>query len=98
MKVASVSEAKNRLSALLDLVRSGETVVIVDRGTPVARLESLAEAEGVEPRLARLERSGLVRRGAGSVLGAIDGELPVPASGCGTAALDALLEERRASR
>ena len=39
MKSASVSEAKNGLSALLDEVRQGETVLITHHGKPVARLE-----------------------------------------------------------
>ena len=39
MKSASVSEAKNGLSALLDEVRRGETVLITHHGKPVARLE-----------------------------------------------------------
>ena len=36
MKSASVSETKNRLSALLDEVRRGETVLITHHGKPVA--------------------------------------------------------------
>lgn len=69
MKSASVSEAKNGLSALLDEVRRGETVLITNHGKPVARIESChtteltagdAEAELVrrgiaDPPRARLE-------------------------------------------
>lgn len=99
MKVASVSEAKNTLSALLDLVQAGETVVIVDRGTPVARLEAVPPSgEGLEPRLARLERSGLVRRGTGQALTVLKRPAPSLAPGHGGVALDTLLEERRAGR
>lgn len=39
MKSASVSETKNGLSALLDEVRQGETVLITHHGKPVARIE-----------------------------------------------------------
>lgn len=39
MRSASMSEAKNGLSALLDEVRRGETVLITRRGKPVARIE-----------------------------------------------------------
>ena len=39
MKRASITEAKNRLSALIDGLKSGSPVLIVDRGRPVARLE-----------------------------------------------------------
>lgn len=38
MKSFSISFAKNHLSALLDRVRRGETVIILDRNRPVARL------------------------------------------------------------
>lgn len=58
-----MTEAKNRLSALLDRVRHGETIVIEDRGVPVAQLVPVL---GASPsldggRLARLERHGVVR-------------------------------------
>jgi len=47
-------------------VRAGETVVIVDRGVPVARLEpAVSPAEDAEGRLARLARAGIVRAGHG---------------------------------
>src|SRR6267378_1495429 len=39
MKTASITEAKNNLSALIDGLKSGSPVLIVDRGRPVARLE-----------------------------------------------------------
>ena len=41
MKKASISEAKNQLSALIDSVKAGGAVLIVDRGRPVARLEAV---------------------------------------------------------
>ena len=64
MKKATITEAKNRLSALIDRVKHGETVVITDRGRPVARLISAltGAAEDPEGRLARLERRGGLRR------------------------------------
>jgi prevent-host-death family protein len=37
MNSASISEAKNSLSALVDRVRRGETVLISDRGRPRGR-------------------------------------------------------------
>jgi prevent-host-death family protein len=63
MKRASITDAKNGLSALIDRVRRGERIVIEDRGVPVARLESVSDLPGDdEGRVARLERAGLVRR------------------------------------
>ena len=41
MKKASISYAKAHLSALLKRVREGQTVLITDRGAPVARLEPI---------------------------------------------------------
>jgi prevent-host-death family protein len=63
VKRASITEAKNRLSALIDRARHGETVIIEDRGVPVARLESvLASGETAsDGRLARLQRQGIIR-------------------------------------
>lgn len=63
MKRASITEAKNRLSALLDRVRHGETVIIEDRGTAVAQISpiTLLGATADRERLARLERQGILR-------------------------------------
>jgi prevent-host-death family protein len=63
MKSASISEAKNRLSAYIDRVRRGETVVITDRGRPVAQLAPLDPASEVhqDAQLAELARLGILR-------------------------------------
>ena len=65
MKVATISQTKNRLSWLLDQVRHGESILIVDRNRPVARLEPVVSVEkgDQDGRLARLERAGLLHRG-----------------------------------
>jgi prevent-host-death family protein len=62
MKIATISEAKNGLSALLDRVRHGESILITDRSRPVARLEPVVSSGSDEGRLARLERAGVIRR------------------------------------
>ena len=58
MKRISITDAKNGLSALIDRVRHGESIIIEDRGVPVARLESMAApgSGDVEGRAARLQR------------------------------------------
>jgi prevent-host-death family protein len=95
MDVVSITEAKNGLSALLDRVRGGETIMISDRGVPVARLEPAAGGRGDdEGRLARLERKGIIRRGRGGVPPLL---LEPPPEG-GESVLEALLEERREGR
>lgn len=38
---STISETKNRLSELLARVRKGETLIIMDRKTPVARVEAV---------------------------------------------------------
>ena len=55
MKTASITEAKNNLSALTDGLKSGSPVLILDRGRPVARLEPVTTGhEGEQDgRLAR---------------------------------------------
>jgi prevent-host-death family protein len=68
MRAVSITDAKNGLSALLDQVRAGETIVITDRGVPVARLEPAAgRGDDEDGRLARLERRGIIRRGKGGI-------------------------------
>jgi prevent-host-death family protein len=96
MKSATITEAKNGLSALLDRVRAGESVVITDRGVPVARLEPMAEYPDPDGRIARLERAGIVRRGTGPV--PLDALPPAPTLPEGVSAVEALLEERRTGR
>ncbi|MCZ7654937.1 MAG: type II toxin-antitoxin system Phd/YefM family antitoxin [Rhodocyclaceae bacterium] len=58
MKLASISQTKNQLSALIEQVGHGETVVITDRDRPVARLMPIAaeESEAASGGLALLER------------------------------------------
>ena len=50
MKKASITEAKNRLSALIAGLKSGSPVLIVDRGHPVARLEPVTSEPELRPR------------------------------------------------
>jgi prevent-host-death family protein len=98
MKTATISEAKNQLSALIDRVRHGETIVITDRGRPVARLVSALSGEAdPDGRLARLERRGLLRRAtAPPPTALIRRKLPRGKGPSGV--LEALLEERRHGR
>jgi prevent-host-death family protein len=96
MKVVTITEAKNKLSALLDLVRSGETILIVDRGRPVARLEpAVARDEDADGRIARLERAGAIAVPAGRPPLDVVAAKPPRA---GASVVQALLRERRESR
>src|SRR5919204_1912755 len=99
MRRATITEAKNQLSALIDRVRHGETVVITDRGRPVARLVSALTGvtEDPEGRLARLERRGGLRRATTRPPRALILR-KLPKTGKPSGVLDALLEERRERR
>ena len=98
MLVATVTEAKNRLSALIDRVKNGESVLIVDRGTPVARLESAVGVEtDPEGRIARLQRAGTVRAARNPPAEAVLASSP-PRPAHRASAVGALLEERRSGR
>jgi prevent-host-death family protein len=97
VKTATITEAKNRLSALIDQVRAGQSILILDRGVPVARLEPIAGGPDQDGRLARLERAGIIRRGTRPPpLELI--RKPGPRLPEGSSLLEALLDERRSGR
>jgi antitoxin (DNA-binding transcriptional repressor) of toxin-antitoxin stability system len=99
MKKASITEAKNNLSALIDGLKGGSSVLILDRGRPVARLEPVATggAGEQEGRLARLIRDGVVRPGRVPLARALF-TTPPPRPTGGASALALLIEERREGR
>ena len=96
---ATISEVKDGMSAYLRRVKSGESVLVLERRTPIARivpvgLDSDGGGEGdrvdSEAKLARLEQAGIVvRRGTGSPLDVLG-----PPLRPGAGVLEALLEER----
>jgi prevent-host-death family protein len=96
MKTASITEAKNKLSALIDGLKNGSSVLIMNRGRPVARLEPVGGSDSDrDERLAPLIRAGLVRpRRKPLTKEFLRRELPrVKGS-----VVDALIEERREGR
>jgi len=98
MKKASVSEAKNNLSALIHSVQGGSPVLIVDRGVPVARLEPAQGIEALDDdRLARLVRQGVVRPARGKAAKDVVAAKP-PSVRRGASGVRALLDERREGR
>jgi antitoxin (DNA-binding transcriptional repressor) of toxin-antitoxin stability system len=99
MKVASISQPKNQLSALIAAVKQSETVLTMDRDRPVARVEPVGNSDwdDSEGRLARLERSGVLKRAKGPpALDILDERRSTPKEG--VSVLAALLEEREAGR
>lgn len=99
MKTASITEAKNKLSALIDGLKGGSSVLIVDRGRPVARLEPVTgNSDGEQDgRLSRLLRDGLVRPRRIRPHRALFSGDP-PRIKAGASAVDLLLQERRDGR
>lgn len=98
MKKASITEAKNNLSALIDRVKGGSPILIVDRGRPVARLESVHEpSPDGDGRLARLVRDGIVRPARAAVRKTLFETKP-PRLKKGASGVRALVEERRDGR
>jgi prevent-host-death family protein len=68
MKVAAVSELKASLSEFLSGVKSGEEIVVTERGRPIARLVPIRAPEiEQDARMAELARQGLVRLGTGKI-------------------------------
>lgn len=98
MKTATLTETKNNLSALVDQVRNGETILILDRGRPVARLESaVTQTPDPEGRLARLERLGVLQRAVGPAPLGPAGGRPAPLKD-GATGVEAVLAERAENR
>ncbi|MGA8706483.1 MAG: type II toxin-antitoxin system prevent-host-death family antitoxin [Steroidobacteraceae bacterium] len=68
MKTVGVRELKNRLSEYLRLVRSGERLLVTDRGEVVAEFSPPGEGSSdpsLPPGLLALARRGLLTMGAG---------------------------------
>jgi prevent-host-death family protein len=97
MKKASITEAKNNLSALIDRVKGGSPVLIVDRGRPVARLEPVQGTAADDERLASLVRDGVVRPARHAPPRTLFTSRP-PAARKGASGVRALLDERREGR
>jgi prevent-host-death family protein len=97
MKKASITEAKNNLSALIDSVKGGSPVLIVDRGRPVARLVPISGISSDDDRLARLVREGVVRPARGVAPKALFVTKP-PRAAKGASGVRAMLDERRDGR
>ncbi|HEX9287602.1 MAG TPA: type II toxin-antitoxin system prevent-host-death family antitoxin [Thermoanaerobaculia bacterium] len=97
MKNARISELRDKLSEYLAQVRKGETVIVYDRDTPIARIDPIAPAAGDVPEWV-LEA---YRRGIATPPKIRDGKrlpMPPPKPKKPLDLLEALLEERRSGR
>jgi prevent-host-death family protein len=88
MKKVSISELRKQFSRYLQQVRAGETVLILDRNQPIARIERVAD-EHPDERLARLSRSGMLTPPKQPVpLGLLRGPAPAGRASVVTALVD----------
>ena len=96
-ETASISKLKASLSHYLCIVRTGEEVLVTDRGKAVAKLVPVSQEDPVWPHhLRELEKAGLIRLGSGEIPASFwsDARSPDPEG----RALQALLDERAESR
>ena len=93
MKMVGIADLKARLSEYLDLVKSGEELLITERGKPVATVNSVASRES---ELEELVRAGTVRPPVKPLADDFF-ELERPSDADGSV-VDALLEERAEGR
>ena len=95
METTNIANLKNRLSAYLRKVRAGQTVVILDRGRPIARIERVSGPVDADARMARLVAAGIVTPPTAPLPLKL---LSEPAPRSKESVLTALLEERAEGR
>lgn len=91
-----IAELKAQLSHYLSITKSGEEVLITDRGQPVAKLTPLTrQEEDLSPHLLAMERLGEAKIGTGKLP---DGVRERPRLKEGYSAVQVLIDERREAR
>ena len=99
MRTATITETKNHFSALIEAVRHGETVIVLDRTTPVACIEGIpSTGDGITAnRMDELQRKGLLLKPRQRNLETILQEAPVrPRNKVGV--VQALIRDREEGR
>ncbi len=98
VRTVGIRELKNSLSEYIRRIRTGETVLVTDRGEIVAELSAPGTGKSdpaVPPGLAALARRGLATVGAGQNSGLYR---PLPRKRPGRLSSARLLDEERGSR
>ena len=95
MRRVSVTDAKNGLSALLDQIQAGETVLVTERGIPIARISPEAASVDAIGRSSRLARAGLASPGSEPLPDPLRRN-PAVAMPAGESVVDLVIEERDA--
>ncbi|MXY71107.1 MAG: type II toxin-antitoxin system prevent-host-death family antitoxin [Acidobacteriia bacterium] len=98
MRRASVSEAKNSLSALLNEVRRGETVLVTHHGKPVAQIRPCDADALTDEAAAKLVQGDIADPPQGSLDVAAFMDRPLPRLPEGLSASGLIAEERDESR
>lgn len=96
MKNARISELRDSLSEYLARVRKGETVIVYDRDTPIARIEPIAPSDDDPEWLREAIRRGIVT--PPRVRDSAPFDLSPVRADPRFSLLEALLEERRSGR
>ncbi len=97
MKTVGVAKLKAHLSELLAHVKTGQDVVITERGQPIARIVPLRSTEAHDSRRERLARAGRLQLGSGRVRASLL-RPPKGPPDVGAGVLRALLAEREDGR
>jgi prevent-host-death family protein len=67
LKTSNISYLRNHLSEVINCVREGESVMVLDRNKPVARLVPYSSTEApMNRRMQELQQSGLLVHQAGT--------------------------------
>jgi prevent-host-death family protein len=96
MKTAAIAKLKATLSKYIDYVKSGEEIMITDRGKPVARIIPIIGGISGEARRMSLIRRGIIRPGKGSV--SRDLLLSLPVVNIPQVDIDRIIREEREDR
>ena len=67
MRTATVSKLKASLSEYLRRVKSGEEVLVTERGRPIAKLTPARSSDTLPKHLLEMEKQGLVKLGSGKL-------------------------------
>ena len=92
MKSVNIAELKNRLSAYLSEVKSGEEILVRDRNNPIAKIVPIIRSSGQDEELIALAAKGKLRMGEGEM---DDSFWELPAPRISAAALRRSLDQER---
>lgn len=94
----NISSLKNQLSAILNKVKKGEEVLVLDRDRPIAKITAVSSADYPahdRALLEELEHQGIIKRAKGKLPDRHWLETHLTKLPRGVSALQVLLEERR---